>query len=95
MAKKPKKELPDGEDGAPASEAAPKKRLGRKKLVVAAAALALLAGAGGGGYVILHRKAAGLEATGAVRKPVAFVDEDAGSNRNHGDGRVIEKASNA
>lgn len=73
MAKKPKKEATEGEEGAPAPEPAAKKGGGRKKLILAGGAVLLLA-AGGGGYVLMHRKADGQEAASAVRKPVAFVD---------------------
>src|SRR3712207_4432107 len=73
MAKKPKKEAPEGEEGAPAPEPAAKKGGGRKKLALAAAAIVLIAAAGGG-YVLMHRKSDGKEATAAMRKPVAFVD---------------------
>jgi len=73
MAKKPKKEAPEGEEGAPAPETTAKKGGGRKKLVFAAAAVVLVAAAGGG-YVYLHRKSDGKEATAVMRKPVAFVD---------------------
>ena len=74
MAKKPKKEAPEGEEGAPAPEPAAKKGGSRKKLVLASVAAIVLIAATGGGYVLMHRKSDGKEATAALRKPVAFVD---------------------
>ena len=72
MAKKPKQESADAAgEGAGAPETAPRPR-GRRKIAIAGAAALLLAGGGAGAYSIMGGGRP--DATGAVRKPVAFVE---------------------
>lgn len=74
MAKKPKKEAAPQDEGEAQPEGEKKPSGGSKKKLILVAGIVALLGAGGGGYVFMTRKHEGPEATGAVRKPVAFVD---------------------